>query len=68
MIDMWSGCVDHLEECDYESKVVIDEVKRWRFLDPARMNFGNTSSRETLTHIQRPRDRFQRVNRFPRGT
>jgi len=47
MIDMWSGCDDYLEECDYESKVVTDEVESWQCLDPARVNFRNTSNRET---------------------
>jgi len=67
MIDMWSGCVYHLEECDYEPEVVIDEVKRRRFLDSAGVNFGNTKQRN-LTHIQRPRGRLQCVNCFPCGT
>ena len=33
-IDMWSGCVDDLEECDYKAKVVVDEVESWLRLYP----------------------------------
>jgi len=29
MIDMWSRCADHLEEFDYEAKVVVDKVESW---------------------------------------
>jgi len=29
MIDVWSGCIDHLEECDYKTKAVVDEVESW---------------------------------------
>jgi len=27
MVNMWSRCADNLEESDYETGVVIDEVK-----------------------------------------
>ena len=39
MVDMRSGCADDLEKRGNKPKVVVDEVKSWRCLDPARVKF-----------------------------
>ena len=29
VIDVWSGCADHLEESGHKTKAIIDKLKNW---------------------------------------
>ena len=39
VIDMRCGYTDDLEECDYETSVVINKIESWRRLDSNSVGF-----------------------------